>query len=80
VVALDSDEEISGLPELDAIADTVGHDVIEKLLYKIKRGGVLASVLGKPKGVEGKDIQVAAFLAQPDTERLRQLAEAGLGR
>ncbi|MBV8570567.1 MAG: zinc-binding dehydrogenase, partial [Acidobacteriaceae bacterium] len=76
VVAIDSDEEINGLPELDGIADTVDHDVIDKLLRKLKRGGVLGSVLGKPKGAEGKDIQVAAFMAQPDAARLEKLAEA----
>jgi NADPH:quinone reductase-like Zn-dependent oxidoreductase len=37
---------------------------------------VLGSVLGKPKGAEGKDIQVAAFMAQPDAARLEKLAEA----
>ena len=37
VVAIDSDEEINRLPELDAIADTVDHDVIDKLLRKIKQ-------------------------------------------
>jgi len=75
VVAIDSDEEIDGLPELDAIADTVDHDV-DKLLRKLKRGGVLGSVLGKPKGAERKDIQVAAFMAQSDAARLENLAEA----
>lgn len=76
VVAIDSDEEINGLPELDAIADTVNHDVIDKLLRKLKRGGVLGSVLGKPRAAEGKDIHVAAFMAQPDAARLEKLAEA----
>jgi NADPH:quinone reductase-like Zn-dependent oxidoreductase len=76
VVAMDSDQEIEALPELDAIADTINHDVIEKLLRKIKRGGVLGSVLGKPRGAEGKEIQVSAFMAQPDATRLEQLAEA----
>jgi NADPH:quinone reductase-like Zn-dependent oxidoreductase len=76
VIAIDSDEEINGLPELDAIADTVDHDVIDKLLGKLKRCGVLASILRKPKGAEGKGIQVAAFMAQPDAARLEKLAEA----
>jgi NADPH:quinone reductase-like Zn-dependent oxidoreductase len=76
VIAIDRDEEISGLPELDAIADTVDHDVIEKLLGKLKRGGVLGSVLGKPEGAQGKEIQVAAFVAQPDARQLAKLAEA----
>lgn len=76
VVAIDSDTEIDALPELDAIADTVDHDVIGKLLRKLKRGGVLASVVGKPKAAEGNDIRVAAFVSQPDAARLEKLAEA----
>ena len=76
VVAIDSDTEIDALPELDAIADTVDHDVTGKLLRKLKRGGVLASVVGKPKAAEGNDIRVAAFVSQPDAARLEKLAEA----
>ncbi|MGI8745959.1 MAG: zinc-binding dehydrogenase [Bryobacteraceae bacterium] len=76
IVAIDDDREIESLPQLDAIADTVDHDVIGKLILKLKIGGVLGSVLGKPKAAEGKDIRVEAFMAQPDAARLRQLAEA----
>jgi NADPH:quinone reductase-like Zn-dependent oxidoreductase len=76
IVAIDNDQEIESLPQLDAIADTVNHDVIEKLIPKLKRGGVLGSVLGKPKAAEGKEIRVAAFMSQPDPVRLRHLAEA----
>ncbi len=76
IVAIDNDHEIQSLPQLDAIADTVNHDVIGKLIPKLKRGGVLGSVLGKPKAAEGKEIRVAAFMSHPDATRLRQLAEA----
>ena len=76
IVALDSDGEIGSLPDLDAIADTVGGQVIEKLLPKLKRGGVLGSVLGKPKAAEGKDIRIEAFSVQPDAMRLARMAEA----
>ncbi len=76
IVAIDNDQEIESLPVLDAIADTVNHDVIEKLIPKLKRGGVLGSVLGKPKAAEGKDIRVEAFMSHPDATHLRQLAEA----
>ncbi|MGH9583418.1 MAG: NADP-dependent oxidoreductase [Bryobacteraceae bacterium] len=76
VVAIDNSEEIAGLPELDAIADTVDHDVIGKLIPKLKSGGVLGSVLGKPKEAEGKDIRVEAFMATPDASLLRQMADA----
>lgn len=76
VVAIDSSSEIAELPELDAIADTVDHDVIGKLIPKLKSGGVLGSVLGKPKEAEGKNIRVEAFMATPDASLLRQMADA----
>src|SRR5579875_2232672 len=76
VVAIDDDKEIAGLPQLDAIADTVNHEVIGKLIPKLKPGGVLGSVLGKPKEAEGKNIRVEAFMASPDASLLRQMADA----
>jgi NADPH:quinone reductase-like Zn-dependent oxidoreductase len=75
VVALDDDKDVATLRDLDAIADTVGGDTIAKLLAAIKPGGVLGSVLGEPKEAAGKDIQVRAFMAQPDASRLYELAE-----
>lgn len=76
VVAINDDEEIAGLPILDAIADTVDQDVIGKLIPKLKPRGVLGSVLGKPKEAEGKNIRVEAFMATPDASLLRQMADA----
>jgi NADPH:quinone reductase-like Zn-dependent oxidoreductase len=76
VVAIDNEEEIARLPELDAIGDTVDHDVIGKLIPKLKEGGVLGSVLGKPKAAEGKNVRVEAFMATPDASLLRQMADA----
>jgi NADPH:quinone reductase-like Zn-dependent oxidoreductase len=76
VVAIDNSEEIAELPELDAIADTVDQDVIGKLIPKLRTGGVLGSVLGKPKEAEGKNIRVEAFMASPDASLLRQMADA----
>ena len=76
VVAIDHDSEINDLTELDAIADTVDGDVIGKLLGKLKKGGVLGTVVGKPAAAEGMDIHVEAFMAQPDADRLQQLGRA----
>lgn len=76
VFAIDDDQEIASLPELDAIADTVNHDVIGKLIPKLKAGGVLGSVLGKPVAAEGRNIRVEAFMATPDASLLRQMADA----
>src|SRR5580700_6613067 len=50
VVAIDSDEEIKHLHDLDAIADTVGGKTIQRLLKAIRKGGALGLVLGKPDG------------------------------
>jgi NADPH:quinone reductase-like Zn-dependent oxidoreductase len=76
VVAIDNDQELAGIPQLDGIADTVDQDVIGKLIPKLKPGGVLGSVLGTPKEAEGKDIRVAAFMSTPDASLLRQMADA----
>jgi NADPH:quinone reductase-like Zn-dependent oxidoreductase len=76
VVGIDDAKEIAALPELDSIADTVDHDVIGKLIPKLKPGGVLGSVLGTPKEAEGKDIRVEAFMATADASLLRQMADA----
>lgn len=76
IVALDSEAEVGALPELDAIADTVNGEIIGKLLPRLKRGGVLGSVLGRPKAAEGKDIRVEAFMVQPDAKRLARMVEA----
>jgi NADPH:quinone reductase-like Zn-dependent oxidoreductase len=76
VVALDDDEEIKSLSQLDAVADTVGHDVIRKLMPHIRTNGVLASVLGAPPGSQGKGFRVQPVLAHPDSKRLHELAEA----
>jgi NADPH:quinone reductase-like Zn-dependent oxidoreductase len=76
IIALDSDAEIDALPELDAIADTINGELIGRLLPKLKRGGALGSVLGRPKAAEGRDIRVEAFMVQPNAARLARTAEA----
>ncbi|MFL6416060.1 MAG: NADP-dependent oxidoreductase [Bryobacteraceae bacterium] len=76
VVAVDTQSEIGALPELDAIADTVGHEMIERLVSKLKDGGVLGSVFTKLPSLEGKTIRVETMMARPDASLLRQMADA----
>lgn len=76
IVALDDDDELAALPELDAIADTVGGEVIAKLLDKVKPGGVIGSVLGEPQGARGRGLKVNAILTHADAGRLASLAQA----
>ena len=76
VVALDDDKAIASLGQVDAIADTVGHDVIHKLMSHIRPNGVLATVVGAPPGSQGKGFRVEQVWAHPDSIRLHGLAEA----
>jgi len=73
VIALDDMKEIAGLPELDAVADMVGHETIDRILLRIKKNGVLATVLGAPPSAEGRDLRVVTIWAQPDSVRLEEL-------
>jgi NADPH:quinone reductase-like Zn-dependent oxidoreductase len=73
VIALDDMKEIAGLPELDAVADMVGHETIDRILLRIKKNGVLATVLGAPPSAEGRDLRVVSIWAQPDSLRLEEL-------
>ena len=75
IVALDDDREIAGLPELDAIADTVGGETIGKLIPKLKKSARLATVVGKPEAAAKAGIEVREVWAQSDADRLYQLAE-----
>lgn len=80
IVALDDEKEVASLNELDGVADMVGHETIDQILPHIKKNGALATVLGKPKSAEGRDIRVVEVWAQPDSTRLEQLgAEVARG-
>jgi len=73
VIALDDLKEIAGLPELDAVADMVGHETIDRILLHIRKNGVLATVLGPPPSAEGRDLRVVPIWARPDSVRLEKL-------
>lgn len=75
VLAVDDPNELRVLKEIDAVADTVGHDVIDRLIPYIRKTGVLATVLGKPKSAEGRAFRIAEVWAQPDAKRLEELAQ-----
>ena len=49
VVATDDDTAIANLPMLDAVADAVSGNTAEKLIAKVKPGGVFAAVVGAPQ-------------------------------
>ena len=77
VVATDDDGAIANLPSLDAVADTVGGRTAEKLIAKLKPGGVYASVVGAPQNAaEYPSVKVEAVFSKFDRKTLEFMAEA----
>jgi NADPH:quinone reductase-like Zn-dependent oxidoreductase len=77
LVATDDDTAIANLSPLDAVADTVGGRTAEKLIAKVKPGGVFATVLEAPQNA-AKYPSVKAVLVFSKFERktLQFMAEA----
>jgi NADPH:quinone reductase-like Zn-dependent oxidoreductase len=76
-IATDDDAAIAGLPAVDAVADAVGGKTAEKLISKVKPGGVFASLLESPQNA-GKypSVKVVTFYSTSDAKVLRFMAEA----
>ena len=77
VVATDDDTAIANLPPLDAVADTVGGRTAEKLIAKVKPGGIYASVVGTPQNAaEYPSVKVVLVFSKFDRKTLEFMAEA----
>jgi NADPH:quinone reductase-like Zn-dependent oxidoreductase len=77
VVALDDDQEIEGLPTLDAIADTISGPNAAKVVRKLKAGGIFASVVAPPPNAsERPDIVVRTMTVKNDARMLGEMALA----
>jgi NADPH:quinone reductase-like Zn-dependent oxidoreductase len=76
LLALDSREEIASLALVDVVADTIGGNVSDVLLGKVKPGGTYASVVGPPQNAKlHPAVNVEAFGSHPDAASMRALAE-----
>ena len=77
VVATDDDTAIANLPLLDAVADAVGGRTAEKLIAKVKPGGVYASVVEPPRNAaEYPSVKVVHVFSRFDRKTLDFMAEA----
>jgi NADPH:quinone reductase-like Zn-dependent oxidoreductase len=77
VVATDEDTAIANLPQLDAVADTVGGKTAEKLMARVKPGGVFASVVGAPQNAaKYPTVKVVTVFSHFDRKTLEIMAEA----
>jgi NADPH:quinone reductase-like Zn-dependent oxidoreductase len=77
MVATDDDTAIANLPLVDAVADAVGGRTAEKLIAKVKPGGVFASVLGAPKNAaKYPSVRTVFVFSKFDRKALEFMAEA----
>jgi NADPH:quinone reductase-like Zn-dependent oxidoreductase len=77
VIATDDDTAIANLPPLDAVADAVGGRIAEKLIGKLKPGGVYASVVGAPQNAaEYPSVKVVSVFSNFDRKTLESMGEA----
>lgn len=77
VVPTDDDTAIASLSPLDAIADTVGGRTAEKVIAKVKAGGVYASVVEAPQNAaKYPSVRMAHVFSKFDRKTLDSMAEA----
>ena len=77
VVATDDDTAIANLPPLDAVADTVGGRTAEKLIARVKPGGVYSTVVEKPgNAADYPSVSVVFVFSKFDRQTLEFMAEA----
>jgi NADPH:quinone reductase-like Zn-dependent oxidoreductase len=75
--ATDDDTAIANLPPLDAVADTIGGRTAEKLIAKVKPGGVFATVLAGPQNAaKYPSVKVVPVFSKFDRKTLELMAEA----
>ncbi len=76
-VATDDDAALASLAPLDAVADTVGGKTAEKLIVKVKPGGVYSSVVGTPQNAaEHASVKAVFVFSHFDRKTLEFMAEA----
>lgn len=76
-VATDDDNAMASLPSLDAVADAVGGRTAEKLIAKVKPGGVFASVIDVPKNAgEHPSVKAVKVFSKFDRKTLEFMAVA----
>jgi NADPH:quinone reductase-like Zn-dependent oxidoreductase len=77
VIATDDDTAIANLIPIDAVADAVGGKTAEKLIAKVKPGGVFASVAGTPQNAANyPSIKSVFVFSHFDRNTLQFMAEA----
>src|ERR1700723_2648570 len=77
VLAIDDDKAIEKFRLVDAIADTVGGDVVAKLIAKVKQRGSFGYTAVLPENAAGQNptVKITRVLVQPDPSKVREFAD-----
>jgi NADPH:quinone reductase-like Zn-dependent oxidoreductase len=79
IVALDDEQSVGALPQVDIVANAVRGKTAELLLEKVKPGGVFASVTGAPANAERfPTVRVKSFVSKQDPEVLAYCADGAV--
>jgi NADPH:quinone reductase-like Zn-dependent oxidoreductase len=77
VVALDDEDAMNAVASVDAVANAVRGMTTERLLGKVKQGGVFASVTGAPENAKDyPSVRIVPFVSKQDTQTLLYMAQA----
>jgi NADPH:quinone reductase-like Zn-dependent oxidoreductase len=76
-IDINDDKSINAVGIVDAVADTVNHDIAAKLIAKVKPGGIFGSVLGPPSNAAlHPTVHINAIMAEPNPKTVVHYAEA----
>lgn len=75
-VAIDDEDALAALDQVDGVADTVGGETAARLLGKVRAGGRFgyASVLPE-EAARDQSVEVDRVFARPDASKLREFAD-----
>ena len=77
LVVIDDDDALNAIAPVDIVANTVRGPAAERLLAKVKPGGVFASVTGAPDNAKDfPSVRVVSFVSKQDASTLRHMAQA----
>lgn len=75
-VAIDDEDAIAALDQLDGVADTVGGETAARLLGKVRAGGRFGYASVLPEGAaKESSVEVSRVFAKPDPAKLREFAD-----
>ena len=77
VVAIDDDDALDAIAPVNVVANTVRGPTAQRLLGKVKQGGIYASVTGAPDNAQDfPSIRLVPFVSKQDASGLRHMAQA----